>query len=290
MYTRYVIDAAMLTNVRVTLNGKQIKVANLPSYATLYSTPSQNSLHIKIPGTDVVVTPSNGEFQHISFINGVFTRLGGQHVDAWVEALFKPIAEKLNKKDQPVLTIRDIKPFFRLFVNSVVVRPEFDSQDKNKFEGPSIKAQVKKNQISLLLKWPVMSDIEDIIRGKEMAALKKTERKRKTIKIEGLDPANNAGTRLSKNCTLILCEGLSAKTYAVSGIRQGVYGRSGRDWFGVYPLRGKVLNVRCAPTNTITSNKVITDVIQALGLKYDTNYTIEKKFSNVTLWKSYDYD
>ena len=41
------------------------------------------------------------------------------------------------------------------------------------------------------------------------------------------------------DCTLILTEGDSAKTLAVSGL-----GVIGRDKYGVYPLRGKVLNVR----------------------------------------------
>ena len=41
------------------------------------------------------------------------------------------------------------------------------------------------------------------------------------------------------DCTLILTEGDSAKTLAVSGL-----GVVGRDKYGVFPLRGKLLNVR----------------------------------------------
>lgn len=40
-------------------------------------------------------------------------------------------------------------------------------------------------------------------------------------------------------CTLILTEGDSAKTLAVAGLAV-----IGRDRYGVYPLRGKMLNVR----------------------------------------------
>jgi hypothetical protein len=47
------------------------------------------------------------------------------------------------------------------------------------------------------------------------------------------------GTRNSLDCTLILTEGDSAKTLAVAGL-----GVVGRDKYGVYPLRGKLLNVR----------------------------------------------
>jgi DNA topoisomerase-2 len=56
-----------------------------------------------------------------------------------------------------------------------------------------------------------------------------------------LEDANEAGTRNSRRCTLILTEGDSAKTLAVAGL-----GVIGRDYFGVFPLRGKLLNVRDA--------------------------------------------
>ena len=75
---------------------------------------------------------------------------------------------------------------------------------------------------------------------KEMVVLKKSEKKKKGYtKIEGLDPANNAGGKLGYQCSLIVCEGLSAKTFAVAGIKKGVYDKAGRDWFGCLPLRGK---------------------------------------------------
>ena len=49
-----------------------------------------------------------------------------------------------------------------------------------------------------------------------------------------LEDANDAGTRFSSDCTLILTEGDSAKTLAVAGL-----GVVGRDRYGVFPLRGK---------------------------------------------------
>lgn len=56
-----------------------------------------------------------------------------------------------------------------------------------------------------------------------------------------MDDANDAGSKNSMQCTLILTEGDSAKTLAVSGLSV-----VGRDRFGVFPLRGKLLNVRDA--------------------------------------------
>lgn len=50
--------------------------------------------------------------------------------------------------------------------------------------------------------------------------------------IPKLDDANDAGTRNSEHCTLILTEGDSAKTLAIAGLSV-----VGRDRYGVFPLR-----------------------------------------------------
>ena len=71
----------------------------------------------------------------------------------------------------------------------------------------------------------------------------------KKTKLKGiakLDDANDAGTTKSQNCTLILTEGDSAKTLAISGL-----GVVGRDKYGVFPLRGKLLNVREATSKQV---------------------------------------
>ena len=284
LYTRFVIDAAMLSKVSVFLNDEKIPINTLTKYSELYETPTNESLFIKTKNAEVLLTPAT-EFQNISFVNGVYTRLGGQHVDSWSESLFRPLVQKFNKPKKPSITIRDVKQFFRLFVVSTVVKPEFDGQDKNKLESPTIVSEVKKTHINTILKWSVMSDIEDIIKSKEMVALKKTEKRKKFVKIEGLDPANNAGTKLSSECTLILCEGLSAKTYAVAGIEKGVFGKSGRDWFGIYPLRGKLLNVRNSSATIIAKNTVISDLIKALGVKHDTDYKEDNNYKSLSYGK-----
>jgi DNA topoisomerase-2 len=64
-------------------------------------------------------------------------------------------------------------------------------------------------------------------------------KKSKLIGIPKLEDANEAGGARSKDCTLILTEGDSAKTLAMSGLSV-----VGRDYYGVFPLKGKLLNVR----------------------------------------------
>jgi DNA topoisomerase-2 len=283
LYRRYAVDAGMLTKIKVTFNGETLPVNNLETYAKLYENLSDESIHIKYGDCEVLVTPSS-EFQAISFVNGVCTRLGGSHVDSWCEALFRPLVEKFNKgkKDKPQINIKDIKQFFRVFVVATVGNPEFDSQEKNKLESPKIDALVKPSQITSILKWSVCEQIKDMIDAKEMLVLKKVERKKKGfVKIEGMDQANFAGTKYSKDCTLILCEGLSAKTYAVAGIEKGVYGKVGRDFNGILPLVGKVLNTRNSSPALIARNKEVTNLIKAIGLSHGTDYTLDENFDKL---------
>jgi DNA topoisomerase-2 len=284
LYLKYVIDAAMLTKVKVYFNNDLINVNNLLSYSKLYDN-SEERLYIKYENVEVVISPST-DFQHIGFTNGIYNKLGGQHIEAVCEALFRPLVEKFTKKDKPVLKISDIKQFFKVFVSCVVDKPEFDSQSKEKLESPKIKFEVKPADIKKLLKWSVIEDIEDMLKAKEMVVLKKSEKKKKGyVKIEGYDPANNAGGKNSHECGLILCEGLSAKTYAVAGIKKGIDEKSGRDWWGILPLSGKLLNCRNAAPTIIAKNKVITDLIQALGVKVETDYTDEKNFKTLNYGK-----
>jgi len=291
LYNRYVIDAAMISKIKVYLNGELIPVTNLSQYAELFTDATSEKLLIKTNSCDVLVTPSKS-YQPISFVNGIYTRLGGQHVDSWAETIFRPIVDKINGKDKkqqklktPKISIADVKQFFRLFVVATVVRPEFNGQEKEKLESPPISSEIKTTQLSTIYKWSVMESIEDILKSKEMGILKKVEKKKKFVKIDGMDQANNSGSKYSSDCSLFICEGLSAKTYVVAGIDTGVYGKQGRDWFGILPITGKVLNVRNATPTSIANNKVIVSFIQALGLQHGLNYTEEKNFKTLNYGK-----
>ena len=282
---RYVYDAAMITKLPIYLNGKKIHIKTLQDY-TKYFSDSSDFLSMSTKECEVVLTPSTGSFEHIAFTNGVYNKEGGVHVDTWSEAIFRPLLSKFNKPKKPQINIKDVKKFFRLYINCILVNPEFTSQSKTCLSAPAVKAVVVQKNINSIMKWSVASEIQDIIKGKELLTLKKTERKKNVFKkIAGFDPANNAGGAKSKDCTLILCEGLSAKTYAVVGIDVGFNGKSGRDWFGIYPLRGKLLNVRNATISSISKNKEITDVVNALGLQHGADYSDDVTFKKLNYGK-----
>lgn len=83
-----------------------------------------------------------------------------------------------------------------------------------------------------------------------------------------LSDANNAGGRYASKCTLILTEGDSAKALAIAGLSV-----VGRDNFGVFPLRGKLLNVREANHTQIMKNEEIQSIKKILGLQHNKEYS-----------------
>ena len=284
LYTRYVIDCAMLTKVNVYFNNEKLPIKSLQDYAKLFSSPTSESVYIRSTDSEVVVTSAK-EFEFISFVNGIFTVDGGTHVEAWSEAVFRPIVDHLNKPKKPQVNIKDVKQFYRIFVVSTLINPEFSSQSKTLLTAPDVKAKVDPKTTKSMLKWESIDKITDIIRGKELLVMKKSESKKRGVAIGGYEEANEAGGKHSLECTLALCEGLSAKTFAVKGMESMLFGKSGRDWFGVYALRGKILNVRNANSKSIAENREITAVIQILNLKYGVDYRIDENFAQLNYGK-----
>lgn len=74
----------------------------------------------------------------------------------------------------------------------------------------------------------------------------------KRVFIEKLDDANFAGTKKSIDCSLFLTEGLSASKFAKDG--KSIIGN---DYYGIFPMKGKVLNVRDATTAQLIGNEEI---------------------------------
>ena len=91
--------------------------------------------------------------------------------------------------------------------------------------------------------------------------------------IPKLEDANNAGGAKSNQCTLILTEGDSAKALAVAGLSV-----VGRDNFGVFPLRGKLLNVRDVTAKTMLANAEIANLVTILGLDLSAKYVLLSVF------------
>lgn len=298
LFQKTCVDMAMIVRIPVLLNGTKIHIKSFKDYVQLFplsdtkqmiSWQNHDIQRKKEEELEIVIAPSfDEEYREIAFVNGIYNREGGVHVDAVSHEFFKGILQKLNKnRTTNLFSMKDIKPHFMVFVNAVLVNPTFSNQSKTKLNSPTPKVQVDPKFIQTVsTKWGFMEKMQDLLKLREMSVLKKTEKKQRGYhRIEGLDHANRSGTKDSKDCTLILCEGLSAKTYAVTGLDIGWNGKKGRDYFGIFALRGKLLNVRNATNDAISNNKEISSVIQALNLKHRVDYREEDAFETLSYGK-----
>lgn len=172
----------------------------------------------------------------------------------------------------------NIKPFqvknhMWVFINCLIVNPTFDSQTKENMtlqqKSFGSKCDMSEKFINGVTKSGILESVLSWAKFKAQNDLAKTSGK-KNSKLRGipkLEDANDAGTKNSLNCTLILTEGDSAKSLAVSGL-----GVVGRDTYGVFPLRGKLLNVREATHKQILENAEINNLIKIIGLQYKKKY------------------
>lgn len=281
---KYLYDIAMLTKVPVYCNGFLVPVKSLVDYAQSFlSTPTEEILHIQNENSEVVIMPSRPQMT-VAFTNGIPNPDGGVHVDVWSRAIFSPLTAKLNPEEGPKLTMAEVRSHFAIFVSCSLDNPSFTSQEKSKLTAPKPETTFKVAQLNKMMKWGVITRIKELLESKQLRAQKKKlEGTRKAHpSVKKLEDANLAGTSESHNCILIYCEGDSAKTFAVAGIERGVGEgetlKQGRDYFGILPCGGKILNVRNADAEKIGDNEGIQMLIQSLGLEIGMDYTIDSNY------------
>ena len=284
---RRVYDIAGTTNenVNVWLNGNHLNIKSFKDYIGMYynedSMPNLIYEEFNERWTLGVLYDPNSGFQHMSFVNKISTFKGGTHLDYITKQIVDKVTEHiLSQPKYKTLKIRphQIKDNLTIFINSVIEDPSFGSQSKEELSTKAstfnIKCELGEKFIEKICKTGLINEIVQIAQIKQMGELEKSDGK-KTLNLKSLtklDDARLAGSKRSTDCRLILTEGDSAKTCAISGLEI-----IGRDLYGVFPLKGKLLNVRDATPNQLLSNEEIKNIKQILGLKQNTVYTDTKK-------------
>lgn len=305
LFTRRVYDlTATLRNVKVFLNGERIKIKNFREYIKLYVGNDASVFYENVEGCDgrweVAVAPNaSGQFQHVSFVNSIYTRCGGAHVNHISKQIVNAVMEKIEKSKTVKAGV--IKPYvvknqMWLFINCYIEDPAFSSQTKEDMTSNPSKwgsnPVLSKGFVDKVLKSPIVMSTLEEIENKQNAMLKKLDgSKQSNLKgIDKLKDADHAGGRNAHKCTLFLTEGDSAKSMALAGL--GALPFEDRKYYGVYPLRGKVLNVRDASVSSIMENKEITELKKILGLQQNKDYTDVKslRYGKVVLFTDADAD
>ena len=295
-------DASAITHnsVNVFLNDKKIECKSFEKYVDLYLGDKQEVPRIYQEFGDrwaicIAVNPTQ-QFEQVSFCNGITTYQGGKHVEYITNQVTKKLAEYINKKKKLVVKTSHIKENMFVFIRSLINDPSFNSQVKEFLTTPASrfgsKCDLDSKFIDKIAKMGLMDVAINLSAFKDNKDLKKTDGKKKsTLRgIPKLDDANWAGGPKSEQCTLILTEGDSAKALAISGLSV-----IGRDKYGVFPLKGKVLNVKGDDKNLlkkIGENTEIANIKKILGLVSDKKYTSVKdlRYGSVMLLTDQDED
>ena len=241
----------------------------------------------------VIFDDKNG-FRNISYVNRISTFAGGTHVSYIMDQIVEKITEKIKKKHK-TLVIKPslIKDNITIFINSTIGNPDFDSQSKKKLNTKSCEwiksgfpCVLDENFIKELCKTGIVEEITRGALSKQDSELNKMNSK-KSNNVRGIPNFNDAlyaGTNKSDQCTLVLVEGLSARSYGLAITNSNFY--------GIYPLKGKMLNPRGKENEKILKNEEISNIINILGLKHNTEYlnTSKLRYGKVLILTDQDLD
>ena len=293
LFKKRVYDVAAVTDksLKVKYNSNIVPVKNFQQYIDMYigdknETPRVYEEHGERWEYAVALTPNN-EFMQVSFVNGIHTAKGGKHVEYILNQITRKLVEYIEKKKKTKVNPNSIKEQLILFLRCDIENPAFDSQTKDFMNTPSSKfgskCEVSDKFIEKVAKMGVMDAACALTEVKENKVAKKTDgAKTKSIRgIPKLTDANWAGTDKSKECIVIFCEGDSAKAGIISGLSS-----EDRNIIGVYPMKGKILNVRGESIKKISENKEITEIKKILGLETGKEYkTIDDVHKNLRYGK-----
>ena len=232
------------------------------------------------------------EEKHISFVNGILTKKGGKHVETVARNVLKDFCDAAEKKKVAIKPAQ-LKDAVVFFVNATIVNPSFDSQTKETLTTPASKfgSQFKPTSkfVDSLVKIGLLEEAQSILEAKAAKEAKKTDgTKKKTLRgMPKLVDALHAGTTKSNECTLILTEGDSAATSAIAGLKV-----VGRELWGVFPLKGKLLNVRDISQEKFSKNEELTAIKKILGLEQKKKYKDTKtlRYGRIMVMADQDLD
>lgn len=315
LFARHAIDTSFTLKLAVSFNGIKYDFTNIKKYAILYfgDDAVKNSIvHYQWP-TDAVVDIKKGGFQngsvpplleilaidtpdearHISFVNCMMTRDGGVHINAAFKALGDSVVNKINdsfkkkgkksssddaaNKRSNLININEVKPHISLVMSCRVVNPKFTSQMKTKLSAPVPKIKIEEATLKPLKDWKLVDRLYAAIQAKQFKTLAKNGGRNSRINDLKFKDAN-APKNQRLNCILYLVEGDSAASYVQELVRLAP---TGREYIGVLPLKGKILNVTNANILQLQNQPELERIRDAIGLIEGLDYGDDNNYSKL---------
>ena len=289
---RRVFDLAMSVgnSVKVTWAKTVVKFRDFASYTSWYL-PVDTATVTCSPQVGWQIAVADSPFDkgfNVSFVNGIWTR-SGKHVDEITNQIVSHIVNYLETKKKIKVKPTLVRDSLAVFIHCFVENPTFNSQTKEvltskvscKLQEDFLKKVISK--LNIVTKVLEQQSLKDAKEGKKTDGKKQT----KITGIPKLDDAVYAGTSNSHSCILILTEGDSAKAMAISGLSQ-----EQRKYHGVFPLKGKLLNVKDVGVKKVEQTEEIANLKKIIGLESGRKYTDVKslRYGKIMIMTDQDYD
>tara|TARA_B000000475_G_scaffold272261_1_gene272982 strand:+ start:24329 stop:27817 length:3489 start_codon:yes stop_codon:yes gene_type:complete len=276
LFKKRTFEIAALTpnDVNVYFNNKKVEIKNFEKFCQNFINNNDKVYEKVNDRWEIFASLSDDGFTHMSYVNGIHTRLGGKHVDYIQNQIVKGLVD-LGQKKKKTLKPQFVKDNLFIGIKCLLNSPTYDSQTKEYMNTPvskwGSKCEISDSFIQKLYKNSGIIDralvLSDAQLDKQIS--KSDGKKLNKVIIKGFMDAPWAGTKKSDKCYLYICEGLSAQTLFTAGKTQ----LENSEAYGCAAIRGKLLNCKSITTNKLAQNEEISNLKKILGLESNKVYT-----------------
>lgn len=248
--------------IKFTFNGQLVK-GSFKNYVLQYS---DSAIINETENYSLGICHSPEGFRHITYVNSIHTKVGGNHIDCVIEDISSELIPQIKKKHKIEVSRSRIKDCLTLvFFIRNMKNLRFDSQTKERLTSPHGEIRSHLNFDFKKIAKLIMSNDDILMPIIESALAKKLaqENREATLALKKAQKKNILGhiQATSKNIeekTIFIAEGQSASGIGIS-VRDPKY-------HGFYALRGKVMNTFEMKDADIAKNKELSELLTIIGL------------------------
>lgn len=278
--------SVVFPDITFKFNGSKVQ-SSFKKYSSQYG---EKVLTLENSNVSIAVANSPDGFRQVSFVNGLYTKNGGSHIDWLMDELSTELTPSIKRKFKIDITKARIKECLTMIV---IVRGmpnmKFDSQTKERLTNTwgevkthfDIDTKKLANQI-MKTDEILMPIIEAVLARKlaaEQAAATKAAKKAAKAKVPKHIKANLYGK--DADTTLFLTEGDSAINELLNARDKNLHGG--------YPLRGKFLNTWGMKDVDIMKSQEAFDIMSITGLVLGEK-PLDLNYRNIAIMTDADVD
>lgn len=286
--------AAVNTHLKVYFNGTRVMTRSFKDYIEMFVGADGEYAYDETEHWKVGISASEEGFQHISFVNGTHTKIGGTHILYAGMQIWEAVRVFIKKKHKVDIKPSELRQHMTIYIDCQMVNPRYASQTKEDLitevkdyktswtvPDKMINKIVKSSIIQSILEWAQAKALQEEM--KELRKLNKETDKSDPRRVDKFADALEKKDR--HKCVLFLTEGDSAAKAVQAG-------RGKNPYIASMPLRGKPLNVREKEIKRILENTEIKNLLTIIGLKLGEKVTsiAQIRFGRIAFTTDADVD